>query len=45
MTRSAAVGKHSTQLSLIRYSRAVPRSSASTNPTAASYLRWADTVD
>ena len=45
MTRSAAVGKHSTQLSLIRYSRAVPRSSASTNPTAASCFRWADTVD
>jgi hypothetical protein len=32
MTWSAAAGKHSTQLSLIRYNRAVPRSSASTNP-------------
>jgi len=40
MTRSAAVGKHSTQVPLIRYSRAVPRSSAKTNPTAASCFRW-----
>ena len=39
------MGKHSTQLPLIRYSRAVPRSSARTNPTAASCFRWADTVD
>src|ERR1019366_8582238 len=45
MTRSAAVGKHSTQVPLIRYSRAVPRSSARTKPTAASCWRWADTVD
>ena len=30
MTRSAAVGKHSTQVLLIRYRRAVPRLAAGT---------------
>ena len=45
ITRSAAVGKQSTQLPLIRYRRDVPRSSASTNPTAASCRRCSDTVD
>ena len=39
------MGKHSTQLPLIRYRREVPRSSASTNPTAASWRRCSDTVD
>src|SRR6204780_1149005 len=45
ITRSAAVGKQSTQASLIRYRRLVPRSSASTNLTAASWRRGSDTVD
>src|SRR5262249_58217728 len=45
ITRSAAVGKQVTQLSLIRYRRDVPRSSARTNPTAASCRRCSDTVD
>ena len=45
MTRSAAVGKASTHSLLIRYRRDVPRSSASTKPTAASCRRCSDTVD
>jgi len=39
------VGKQVTQASLIRYSREVPRSSDSTNRTAASCRRCSDTVD
>ena len=39
------MGKQVTQASLIRYSREVPRSSASTNRTAASCRRCSDTVD
>ena len=45
ITTSAAVGKHSTHASLIRYKLAVPRCSACTNPTSARRFRCADTVD